>query len=116
MWNDQKRERFQMLRERTDSLSAAEQAELNALTQELESAESTYMNGATNRMRQEREVVEIQNRSLEALAARQNALIARLEGAFFDARAERNAINSELALVLAASTGSSPGRSPTCDI
>ena len=79
MWDSQKRERFRMLRERTGPLNAAEHAELNAMTHELESNEATCIDGATNRMRQEREVVEVQNRSLEALAVRQQAFIERLE-------------------------------------
>jgi predicted O-linked N-acetylglucosamine transferase (SPINDLY family) len=106
MWEPQKRQRFQQLRERCDRLDAAEKAELAALTQELEAAEAAYLNGAAQRLRQERKRIERQNRSLETLAARRRDLICRLECVLAEARSERNAIDSELALVLAGSNGS----------
>lgn len=105
MWDSQKRQRFQQLRERSD-LTDSEKTELSALTQELESAEVTYLNGASRRIRNEREQIETQNRSLEKLAARRRALVEKLESALSAAQAERSAIDSELAVVLSGSTGS----------
>ena len=102
MWDAEKRRRLQELRELPQSRSAAEQAEFEALVQELESAEAGYLADATQRVRREREVGEARNRSLEALLARRNALAERLEKALNEARAEQQAINRELASVLAA--------------
>jgi len=106
MWDPQKRQRFQQLRERANALDAAEKAELTGLTNELESAEASYLTSAAQRIRHERELIEQQNRKLELLAARKRALAYRLENVLIDARSERNAIESELALVLAGSNAS----------
>ena len=105
MWDLQKRRRFQELRGRTESLAFAEQAELADLLQEIEDQEAGYLSDATRRNRQNRVQTEEQNRSLEALVARRKALIAHLEGVLSLAHAERNAIDSELALVLAGLSG-----------
>lgn len=105
MWDSEKRERFQALRMRAHELDPTEQAELATLTRELEAFESAYLNNATQRLRLAREQIEQQNRSLESLAARRSALVRRLESVLSDARAERTAIDSELALVLTNSNG-----------
>jgi len=55
-------------------------------------------------MRLEREEAEERIRSLERLAARRKALVTRLEGALSETRAERLAIDAELASVLAGSS------------
>ncbi len=80
MWEKQKQSRFQQLRQRQaeNVLTEAEQAELALLTQELEAAEAAYLTPATERLRQEREALESQNRALEVLALRKEALVSRL--------------------------------------
>jgi hypothetical protein len=107
MWQEHQRARFQLLRERESHLTDAERAELASLVQALEDAEGAYLNAATERMRQERELIDKQNRSLEELANRRKALAQRLNSVVTEARAERNAIERELASVLAA------GQEPT---
>jgi hypothetical protein len=106
MWDEQKRQRFQQLRQREGQLTAAEQVELASLVQQLESAEADYLNGATERLRQEREITERQNRSLESLSNRKKTLVERLARVLAEARAERRAIENELASVLAGSPDS----------
>jgi hypothetical protein len=101
MWDEQKRQRFQQLRQREDQLTAPEQAELVSLVDELEAAEAAYLNGATQRLRQERQTTEKQNRTLAELADRRQALMQRLSSVLAEARAERHAIERELASVLA---------------
>lgn len=80
MWEEQKRIRFQQLRQRQgmSALAEAEQAELAFLTQELEAAEAACLTPATERLRQEREILETQNRNLEILALRKEALVQRI--------------------------------------
>jgi hypothetical protein len=80
MWDGQRSSRFQQLRQRQreSALTEAEQAELALLVQELEAAEVTHLAPATERLRQERETVETQNRALEVLALRKEALVPRL--------------------------------------
>ena len=104
MSEEQKRSRFQELRGRQQqsTLTEAEQAELAILVQELEAAEASYLTPATQRLRQEREALETQNRTLEALALRREALVRRLRDFLAEAQAERRAIDRELAAVLAA--------------
>ncbi|HEV3261310.1 MAG TPA: hypothetical protein VG013_30945 [Gemmataceae bacterium] len=102
------RSRFQQLRQRQreNVLTEAEQAELALLVQELETAEATYLTPATERLRQERETLEAQNRTLEVLALRKEALVLRLRDFLAEAQTERRAIECELAAVLAGSRGS----------
>jgi len=108
MWEEQKRTRFHQLRQRQEkrALAEAEQAELAFLTQELEAAEAACLTPATERLRQEREIIETQNRNLEALALRKEALVRRLSAFLAEAQTERRAIDGELAAVLAGSRGS----------
>ena len=108
MWEEQKSSRFQELRERQQksTLTEAEQAELAILVQELEAAEAGYLTPATQRLRQERENLETQNRTLEVLAHRKEALLLRLRDFLAEAQAERRAIECELATVLAPGRGS----------
>ncbi len=105
MWDEQKRSRFEQLRQHreTSVRPEAEQAELALLTQELEAAEAGYLTPATERLRQEREALESQNRALETLARRKQALVQRLHDFLAETQAERRAIDGELAAVLAAS-------------
>lgn len=103
MGEEQKRRRFQELRQRQQEgeLSEAERAELALLVQELEAVEAAYLTPATQRLRQEREAVEEQNRSLEALVRRKEALAQRLRDFLSETQAERRAIERELTAVLA---------------
>jgi hypothetical protein len=108
MWDEQKRQRFQWLRQREQQLSAAEQTELASLVKELETAEAAYLQPATERLRQERELMEKQNGELEKLSARKQDLAQRLGRVLADARAEQRSIETEVAAVLAGSQSSHP--------
>jgi vacuolar-type H+-ATPase subunit D/Vma8 len=80
--------------------------ELAFLTQELEAVEAACLTPATERLRQEREILETQNRNLEVLALRKEALVRRLSDFLAEAQTERRAIDGELAAVLGGSRGS----------
>ena len=101
MWDEQKRQRFQELRQRDGLLSETERAELALLVQELEAGEVVYLAPATKRLREERETLDGQNRAMEALALRKEALVLRLRDFVAKAEAEHQAIEGELAAVLA---------------
>ena len=60
MWDEQKRSRFQQLRQRQTEgvLEETDQAELGALERELKAAETSYLTPATERLRQERLALE----------------------------------------------------------
>jgi hypothetical protein len=105
MWEQQQRERFQQLRQRESVLTEAERAELAALVQELETAEAAYLAPATERLRHDRETIDAQNRSLEILTRRKEALAQRLRDFLTETQAEQRAIESELAAVLASGQG-----------
>ena len=62
-------------------------------------------NSRPERLRQERETTEQQNRALEDLAGRRKALAEWLGSILAEARAEQRAIESELASVLAGDRG-----------
>jgi len=80
MWDEQKRQRLERLREREDAatLTGVERSELALLVRELESAEVAYLGPATERMREERQRLDAQNRALEALVQRREALAGHL--------------------------------------
>ncbi len=101
MWDEQKRQRFQELRQRDGLLSETERAELALLVQELETGEVAYLAPATKRLREERETLDGQNRAMQALALRKEALVLRLRDFVAEAEAESRAIEGELAAVLA---------------
>jgi D-serine dehydratase len=101
MWDDQKRQRFQELREPNRQLNAMEQAELAALVQELEDMEAAYLKPANERLRQETARLEERNRHLESLIKRRKVLAQRLQNTLQEALAEECAIESELASVIA---------------
>src|SRR5271165_3942469 len=103
MWDEQKRLRFQELRQRelAQALTEAERAELTLLVEELEAEEARYLKPATEKLQQEREAIESRNRALEALVSRKEALVARLRKLLAETQAERQAIESELAAILA---------------
>ena len=106
MWEEQKRFRLQQLRQRESVLTEPEQAELALLVQELEAAEAVSLTLAAERLRQERETVEAQNRTLEVLAQRKEVLVQRLRAFLAEAQTEQQAIESEVAAALAGSRGS----------
>ena len=110
MWDPSRSSRFQQLRQRQGEhvLTEAEQAELAQLVQELEAAEANYLRPATEQLRQQRETLQTQNRTLEMLALPKETLVLRLRGFLAEAQAERRAIESELAAVLASGPGSEP--------
>src|SRR5438552_10695844 len=90
MWDEQKRQRFQQLRERENALTEAERGELGGLVKELEAAEAAYLAPATERLRQEGKTLEKRNRALDVLARRKEALLRRLREFLGEARAERH--------------------------
>lgn len=86
-------------------MTEAEQDELRLLIEEIESAEAKYLRPATERLRREREGVEAQNRALQALLHRKEALVARLRTVLAESQAERQAIDEEMARILDEGTG-----------
>lgn len=106
MWDEQKRSRFEQLRQCESVLTEGEQSELSHLIQEIEAAEAAYLAPAAIRLRQQRDTVESQNRTLEVLARRKEDLVSRLRDFLAEAHAERRAIESELAAVMAGSRAS----------
>ena len=112
MWDEEKRRRFAELRrhEEAGTLTESERAELAALTGELLDSESAYLGPATQRLRQQRETIDSQNRRLNALAARKAALVQRLQSFLSEAETERHAIEGEVESVLAGSQNSQNGR------
>lgn len=84
MWDDQKRERFNALREPERRLSATEQAELTALVKELEEMEDAYLKPATERLRRENALTQKQNAELDRLIERKDALVKRLRQVLAD--------------------------------
>ena len=108
MWEEHKRRRFQELRQRDieGELTEAERTELSGLIEEVEALEADTLRPAVERLRQEREDLEIQNRSLENLVHRKEDLVIRLRRFLGEAEAERRAIERELNAVLAGHRGS----------
>lgn len=103
MLDAEKKSRFRTLQRRQDAglITADEQVELANLAGEIESGEAKYLVPAAEQIRQNRERVECQNRKLEELVRRREAFIERLRCFLSDAHREREAIDSELAAVLA---------------
>jgi hypothetical protein len=97
MWDQSRSSRIQQLRQRQGEnvLTDAEQAEQAQLAQELEAAEANYLGPATEELRQQRENLQTQNRTLEMLALRKEALVLRLRDFLAEAHAERRAIEFE---------------------
>lgn len=71
-------------------------------TDDVTAAADAALAAAARRLRAEREAVEARNRELERLVARRAALAEQLDAALAAARAERRAIDADLAAVLAA--------------
>lgn len=107
MWSEQKRLRFQELRkgQETGALTCDEETELSMLTCELDAAEECYLAAAVQRLRLEREAVDSQTHTLAELAARKESLVRRLRDFLAEAKAERQAIEGELAAVLSGNRG-----------
>ena len=105
MWNDQKRERLQRLRqcELIGTLTEAETSELSLLILELDGAETAELRPATERLRSERQVAEARNLVLQDLFQRRQVLAARMRTVLAETQAERQAIDRELTSVLSGS-------------
>jgi predicted nucleic acid-binding Zn-ribbon protein len=93
-----KQERFRELRRKEDEgrLTPEDQDELSALIREIEDAEASYLDPANERLAHECETLEAQNRELEALVKRKEALRTRLESILAEAQSERQAIDQEI--------------------
>ena len=94
IFTQEQRARFRQLRRTEDegTLTPDEGAELAALMQHIEDAEAAYLRPATERMRAERIAAEEQNRSLEDLLLRGEALVARLQAVLAELEEERRAV------------------------
>jgi len=105
MWDEQKHLPIHQLRQRQSGggLSEAERGELALLVLELEATEANYLIPATERLRQERKTLESQNRSLEVLRRRKEALALRLRHFLPESQAERQATETAFAAVRAGS-------------
>ena len=104
MWDEDKRHRFadcERVRKRARFRTRSAPKNLAVLTGELLDLEATYLGRPTQRLRQYREIVEAQNRRLNAIAARKAALVQRLQSVLGEAEAERHAIQDEVEAVLA---------------
>lgn len=110
MLTELQRQRFRVLQEKEeeDSLSPSEQAELQVLVQCIEEAEAAYLSPATERIRQERLLLQEQNRALQALIWRKERLARRLERVLALSAQERAKIDTQMTAILHASiTGTS---------
>ena len=85
MWDNQKRTRFEELREPGRQLNAVEQTELAALVKELENVEAAYLKPATERLRRENDGIAKRNLELSEPAKRKEALVQRLENVLVEA-------------------------------
>ena len=101
MWDDQKRQRFNELREPGRYLNAAEKTEVAALVKELEDMEAAYLKPANERLRNERLAIEKRNARLAVVINKKKAFVERLNRLLTESEAERRAIDREFASVLA---------------
>lgn len=108
MWDEPTRRRFELLRQREIAgvIANTERSELESLVEELQSAEATYLTPATERLREERQELDTQNRALEVLARRRETLARHLHDVLAEAQAERRAIQGELTALLVGGSGS----------
>jgi len=102
MLTEQQRRRFRTLQTKEDdsTLSLSEQTELQAFVQLIEEKEAGYLRPATERLRQERLLLEEQNGALEALVHRKERLAKRLERVLALSISEREKINAQVAAIL----------------
>jgi len=99
MWDNQKRTRFEELREPGRQSNIEEQTELAALVKELEDEEAAYLKPATERLRRENDCAQKRNLELAELFKRKEALVERLENVLAEAQAEERDIATKLAAV-----------------
>ncbi len=106
MLTEQQRTRFRALQTKEDdgTLSLSEQTELQAFVQIIEEKEADYLRPATERLRQERLLLEEQNRALEVLVRRKERLAKRLRRILALSISEREKINAQVAAILDAKT------------
>lgn len=109
MWDDQKRQRFNELREPGRQLNAAEKTEVVALVKELEDMEAAYLKPANERLRNERLAIEKRNARLAEIINKKKAFVDRLNMLLTESEAERRAIDREFASVLADAPTASEG-------
>ena len=102
MLTELQRERFRALQQKedNDTLSGAEQEELQGFVQLIEDAEAVYLRPATERIRQESLRLEEQNRALQALVRREERLARRLERFLALSASERARINAQVRAIL----------------
>lgn len=105
MWNDQKRERLQQLRqnELAAVLADSEKSELRTLIHELEANEAPLLDAATAKLRDERQAIEVQNQILQDLLRRREALALRMRTVLAETQSELEAIDRELSNALSGS-------------
>ena len=101
MWDEQKRQRFQRLRQQeTDgTLTVNGRGELDSLVAELVAWENAALAPAMERLEQEHDRFQQQNRQQEVVVRRKQALVRRLREFLAEVRAEQQAIAAELAAV-----------------
>ena len=106
MLTETQRQRFRALQngEENGTLSEAEQAELQAFVQLIEEKEALYLRPATERIRQERLLLEEQNQELQVLVRRQERLERRLKRFLALSASERDKINAQVQAILNANT------------
>ena len=109
MWNKRKRKRFQILcqSELEGTLTDAEGAELSQMIAEIEETEAASLRPAIERMQDEREEIEAQNRALKTLVQRKEAFLTRLHVVLDELEVEQQAINEEFVRII--------GKSPTAN-
>ena len=112
MWNDEQKQRFQALRtrDRQKELTDAEQAELARMIQELEDEEAAYLRPANQRLEQRNTQMAAQNAALKILVEKEEQLNRYLQEVLQKVSSERQALDAELASILAASSASGIGR------
>ena len=111
MWNDEQKQRFQMLRnrQRQQALTISEQAELARMIEELEEEEAAYLRPATRRLEQRNLQNAAQNAALKTLVEREKRLNRYLQRVLRKVDNERQAIATELASILETSASSGTG-------
>ena len=95
MWDNTKRIRFNELREPDRQLDPVEQGELAVLMKELEIMEAAYLAPATEKLRQERFVIEKRSDRLEEVIQRKKAFATRLDKFIAEAEREKLSIENE---------------------
>lgn len=103
MWNEQQKQRFQVLRTRDlqNQLTAEEQTELARMIEELEEEEAAYLRPANQRLDAKIHRTQEQNRILKSLIRRQQTLIRRMERLLASSQQEQQLIDREVQRILA---------------